>query len=378
MSYDKPYDGLRVVDLSQGIAGPYCAMLLAQYGADVIKVEPPEGDWARQLGRRVGDHTAFSIAGNLGKRSIVLDLKEDEDKQQLFRLLERADVFLEGFRPGVIERLGFGYDTAAARNPRLIYLSVSGYGQVGPLNEKPAMDPILQAFTGFMTANRDAHGNPQRIATIPVDMATALYCFQAVSAALYARQSEDRGRRIDVSLMQGAANLQVVRMMQTHLFGEQPKAATAPSGCFPCKAGHLFIVILQQADFVTFCGLTGLDEMAGDRRFRTPLERMHHQEELNRRVADVLKTKTASEWNDLLTAHGLQNERILEYGEFLDHPQVDANDLISWLAQPGVEGAVPLPNPPGTPHLVSGTAAAHAPRLGEHTSEVLAELNAEK
>ena len=149
MSHEKPYAGLRVVDLSQGIAGPYCAMLLAQYGADVVKVEPPEGDWARVLGPRYGSHTAFSVIGNLGKRSIVLDLKQAEDKETLRRLVRTADVFMEGFRPGVAARLGFDFETVKALAPGIVYVSVSGFGQTGPLSAKPAMDPVLQAFTGF-------------------------------------------------------------------------------------------------------------------------------------------------------------------------------------------------------------------------------------
>src|SRR5690606_32420460 len=136
MSYGSPYAGIKVIDLSQGIAGPYCAMLLAQQGADVIKVEPVDGgDWSRILGTRYADHTAFSIAGNLGKRSIALDLKSEEGKQVLWRLIQGADVFMEGFRPGVIGRLGFGWESVSAREPRLVYLSVSGFGQTGPLAE---------------------------------------------------------------------------------------------------------------------------------------------------------------------------------------------------------------------------------------------------
>src|SRR6478672_4260301 len=143
MSYDKPFAGLKVIDVSQGVAGPYCAMLLAQYGADVIKVEPPGvGDWARNLGVVYGDQCAYSLPANFGKRAIALDLKHDDGRAILWRLVEGADVFLQGFRPGVIDRLGFGYDAVAEREPRIIYLSVSGFGQAGPLAERPAMDPI--------------------------------------------------------------------------------------------------------------------------------------------------------------------------------------------------------------------------------------------
>jgi crotonobetainyl-CoA:carnitine CoA-transferase CaiB-like acyl-CoA transferase len=147
MSFEKPYEGLRVVDLSQGVAGPYCAMLLARYGADVIKVEPLDGDWARLLAPVYGDNTAFSVGANIGKRSIAVDLKSETGRGIVERLIPDADVFLEGFRPGVIDRLGFSYDRLAEINKSLLYVSISGFGQDGPLREKPAMDPVLQAFT---------------------------------------------------------------------------------------------------------------------------------------------------------------------------------------------------------------------------------------
>ena len=214
MSYDAPFAGLKVVDLSQGVAGPYCGMLLAQYGADVIKVEPTgEGDWARTLGTRYGDHSAYSIPANLGKRSIALDLKSDAGKEVLWRLIAGADVLLEGFRPGVLDRLGFGYEAVSQREPRILYLSVSGFGQTGPLSGRPAMDPVLQAFTGLMIDNKGEDGIPHRVPFIVIDMSTALYAFQALSAALYARRDEPRGRHIEVSLMQAASAMQSIRMM---------------------------------------------------------------------------------------------------------------------------------------------------------------------
>ncbi len=231
MSYDAPFAGLKVIDLSQGIAGPYCAMLLAQHGAQVIKVESlGEGDWARALGARYGSHTAYSIIGNMGKRSIAVDLKSEAGKQVVWRLLDGADVFLEGFRPGVIRRLGFDYTAVSARVPRILYLSISGFGQTGPLAERPAMDPVLQAYTGLMAENRGDDGIPHRVPVIVVDMSTALYAYQALSSALYARRDEAHGRYIEVSLMQAATALQSIRLMACHLEGGTMKPGGAPGG----------------------------------------------------------------------------------------------------------------------------------------------------
>src|SRR6185312_5708614 len=237
MSYEAPYAGLKVVDLSQGVAGPYCAMLLAQYGANVIKVEPPgTGDWARNLGVVYGDQCAFSIPANLGKRAIALDLKQDDGRAILWRLIQGADVFLQGFRPGVIERLGFGYDAVSEREPRIIYLSVSGFGQMGPLAERPAMDPILQAYTGLTVENRGEDGIPHRTPIIAIDMSTALFAYTAVSTALYARRDETRGRHIEASLMQAAAGLRVVRLMQSYLEDGAIRPPGAPSGVYQVAA----------------------------------------------------------------------------------------------------------------------------------------------
>src|SRR5262249_39525991 len=232
MSYDAPYRGLKVLDLSQGVAGPYCGMLLAQHGANVIKVEPTgDGDWARTLGRYYGGHSAYSIPSNLGKRSIGLDLKSDAGKEVLWRLIEGADVLLEGFRPGVLDRLGFGYEAVSKREPRLLYLSVSGFGQNGPLAGRPAMDPVLQAFTGLMIDNKGEDGIPHRVPFAVIDLSPGLSAFQALPAALYARRHLPYGRRIDVSLLQAASAMQVIRMIMVYLEGEQIRRAM-PSGVF--------------------------------------------------------------------------------------------------------------------------------------------------
>lgn len=374
MSYDKPYKGIKVVDLSQGIAGPYCAMLLAQYGADVIKVEPFEGDWARILGTTYGDHSAFSIAGNLGKRSIALDLKSEGGRDIVGKLIDEADLFMEGFRPGVIQRLGFGYDDVARRNPGILYLSISGFSQKGPLSTKPAMDPVLQAFSGFMMENKGQDGIPHRANPIVVDMSTALYCFQAVSAALYAKRDEPKGRFIDASLMAAASNLQVVRMMAVYLEKGEMKAPSAPSGTFPTADGYIQIVVLRDRDYVTLCNCLGLPALGADPRFQSREDRVTHSLYLTGAVSEALSKRTTAEWTAILTEAKLQNEAVLDYMQFLKHPHVEATGLVSWLNHSGVPEPIPVPNPPGATPLADGMARAHAPHLGEHTAAVLSEL----
>lgn len=373
MGYDAPFRGLRVVDASQGIAGPYAAMLLALYGADVVKVEPPEGDWARSLGRRYGDQTAFSLAGNLGKRSIVADLKTDEGREIVRRLATGADVFIEGFRPGVADRLGIGYDDIATLSPRAVYLSVSGFGQTGPDRERPAMDPILQSFTGLVWTNKGLDGIPHRVVPIVVDMSTALYSFQALSVALYARRDEARGCRLESSLMQSAACLQTVHMMAFHLEGGSMRQGLIPGGTFRTSDGWMYVLIHRNEDFPTLCDALGIPEIGRDPRFSTNDSRWRHLAEVNALLEDAFARNTAVAVAARLRAGGIMHQIVQDYIEFLKHPQVEATGAIAWLEQASA-GAVPFPNVPGVAALVSGTRRATAPGLDEHRAEILQEI----
>jgi len=374
MSYDAPFAGLKVVDLSQGIAGPYCAMLLAQHGAEVIKVEGiGEGDWARTLGTRYGSHSAYSIVGNLGKRSIAVDLKTPGGKQVLWRLLKGADVFLEGFRPGAIRRLGFDYDSVAAREPRLLYLSISGFGQTGPLAERPAMDPVLQAYTGLMIENRGEDGIPHRVPVIVVDMSTALYAFQALSAALYARRDETRGRYIDVSLMQAATALQSIRLMACHLEGGTMKPGGGPVGVFQIADGWMSMVAINDRDWRNLCAAIQMPALADDPRFATPALRLANDVALYAIVRPALAAEPWAVWSKRLTEARLMHERLNSYAEFLDQPHVRETGLIQWLTQAGLNRPVPVPVLPGMLHQLDGTPRATAPVTGQDTKPVLAE-----
>lgn len=374
MSYDAPFAGLKVIDLSQGIAGPYCAMLLAQHGAQVIKVESiGEGDWARALGARYGSHTAFSIIGNLGKRSIAVDLKTEAGKQVVWRLLDGADVFLEGFRPGVIRRLGFDYDSVSARAPRILYLSISGFGQTGPLAERPAMDPVLQAYTGLMSENRGEDGIPHRVPVIVADMSTALYAYQALASALYARRDETHGRYIDVSLMQGVTALQAIRLMACHLEGGTMKPGGAPGGVFQTADGWMSILAFNDRDWKSLCTVMDMPALAQDPRFADPAARLANDVALYAIVRPAIAARPCADWARRLTDARIMHERLNSYAEFLDQPQVRETGLIQWLSQAGVAQPVPVPALPGTPPAPDGTPRAEAPVPGQHTRAILAE-----
>lgn len=372
MSYAAPYAGLKVIDLSQGVAGPYCAMLLAQYGADVIKVEPTEsGDWSRSLGVVYGDHTAYSLPSNLGKRSIALDLKSAAGQAVLWRLIAGADVFLQGFRPGVIERMGFGYDAVAAREPRILYLSVSGFGQTGPLAERPAMDPVLQAFTGLVMENKGEDGIPHRVPIVAIDTSTGLYAFGALAAALYARQHEPCGRHIEASLMQAAASLQVVRMLQAHLEGVAPRPVNPPSGVFRTTDGWINVTVARQHEWVAYCDAIERPDLAEDPRYATFKDRLAHADEVMALLRPIIAARSVAEWSARFVARKVQHERVNTYADFLAHEQARTSGALAEIDHPGVERTLVLPNLIGPPTFEGGGARAASPSLGEHTEEIL-------
>ena len=373
MSYEKPYEGIKVVDLSQGIAGPYGAMLLALYGATVIKVEPLHGDWSRTLGKRYGDQTSFSIIGNLGKRSLAVDLKANEGRAIVRRLVDEADVFLEGFRPGVIGRLGFGYEEVSKTNPRLLYLSVSGFGQEGPLRERPATDSVLQAFSGFMSVNKGPSGFPHKVNMIVVDMPTALHTFQVLSAALFAREREEKGRYLENNLMQASAAFQAVNVMQAALEGVDAQSPVTPSGTYATSDGYINVTILHDHEFHGFCDAMGLPDLKHDIRYQTNDQRFTNLETLDVALKAAFMKAPTQEWQQRLTEARVLHEKVNNHVDFLEHPQVVQTDGVQWIDHPPI-GRIPVAYIPGTEPLRSGQPSAYAPALGEHTTDILLDL----
>ena len=373
MSYQKPFKGLKVIDFSQGVAGPYCGMLLAQHGAEVIKVEPKDGDWARNLGQEYGEHSAFSVAANLGKKSIIVDLKNTKSQSILDTIIKQSDIFIEGFRPGVIKRLGYDYDRLRKINPKLIYLSISGFGQNGPMSHKPAMDPVLQAFTGFMAENKGPDNIPHRTPVIIFDMTTALYATQLISTSLYARIREKFGRKIEISLMEAAAAMQSIRLMSGYMEGPYTHASS-PSGTFKTKDGWIQIIIVKNHEFIKFCNAVGWKKFIKDKRFVNNSERRKHEAILSREVQKLFIKEKTDYWKNLLNKYEVQNEKVQDYKDFIESEQTKAIDLISWLKQPTTEQIWPVPNIPGMPRFVDNDILSKAPSLGQHTEEILISL----
>ena len=373
MSYQKPYKGLKVIDFSQGVAGPYCGMLLAQHGAEVIKIEPKDGDWARNLGQEYGEHSAFSVAANLGKKSIIIDLKNKKSQSILDKIIKQSDIFIEGFRPGVITRLGYDYDRLKKINPKLIYLSISGFGQTGPMSHKPAMDPVLQAFTGFMSENKGPDDIPHRTPVIIFDMTTALYATQLISASLYARTNEKFGRKIEISLMEAAAAMQSIRLMSGYMEGPYTHASS-PSGTFKTKDGWIQIIVVKNHEFIKFCNAVGWKKFINDKRFVSNAERRKHEAILSREVQKLFIKEKTDYWKNLLNDYEVQNEKVQNYKEFIESEQTKALDLISWVKQPTTGTLWPVPNIPGMPKFTNDNLLSKAPSLGQHSKEILKSL----
>jgi crotonobetainyl-CoA:carnitine CoA-transferase CaiB-like acyl-CoA transferase len=377
MSYELPFEGLKILDLTQGIAGPSAAMMLAQYGADVIKVEPFEGDWSRHRGAGGDGVSSLSATTNLGKRSIALDLKKPHGGIVLRQLAERADVFMESFRPGVINRLGFGYSEVNSFNPTVVYLSISGFGQKGPLHERPATDAMLQAYSGIMGVNRGPVDDlPHRMPCWPIDVITGVYAFQAVAVALYARRDTKRGRFIDASLLQGAAGLQAIRIVDHVAGGAPDKPASGfpfPLSAFKAADGWVNISVMKDSMWPAFCNIIGLVELGANPSLARAKDRRAIAEELTPLIEKALSKIPSEQLSAQLQSEGILCERVQNYDEMLTHPQTQISGVFTWLDQPGV-GRAPFPNVPGPLPLAAGNKRALLPSVGEHSRQILNEL----
>lgn len=372
---ERAYAGLTVLDMGQGIAGPYCAALLGQHGANVIKIEPPAGDWIRLLGGGKDGMSALAIANNLGKRSICIDAAAPEGRAVLLKMAERADVFVENFRPGVMGKLGLDYAALAAVNPRLIYLSITGFGESGPDSHKPATDGVVQAMSGMAVANVDAAGEPQRIGILVPDGVSALYAAQCVGAALYARDRQPMrgsgGRHIRLSLAQCCAAFQAGQILDDFLFAGQYKPPiTVPAGLFATRDGHVVLATLRDAMWEGLCRALAREDWLTEARYATRALRAVCEEEINREVASIMRGRATQEWATLFEQHDVLFAPVQNYRELRDDPQMRHMGYFGETEQ-APYGRVPMPYIPGTER--SGSLRA-APRSGEHSREILAEF----
>jgi crotonobetainyl-CoA:carnitine CoA-transferase CaiB-like acyl-CoA transferase len=372
----KPFKKVTVLDMSQGIAGPMCAAILARQGARVIKIEPLTGDWMRFTGASQELMSANVISGNINKRSVAMDASKPAGREALQRLAQQADVLVENFRTGVMKRLGMDFPTLQALNPRLVYCSVTGFGAGGPYAAKAATDSVLQAFTGMLLANgvsttTDGVASlmPKRIGLYVPDNISALYGAQAISAALYERTETQRGQHIQISLAEASSAFQAGPMIDSFLFPDASArgAVLAPAGDYQTSDGWVVAAALTDDMFARLAKAVGQEQWLGDPRFSEGSLRKRNFVAINAELARVLKTYSTAQCVALLEQADVLVSAVNDYLQFKEAPQTQAMGYLGELEQ-APYGRLSVPHLPAADREMRP-----APRLGEHTREVLLE-----
>ncbi|GAB2684605.1 CoA transferase [Saccharopolyspora gloriosae] len=372
-------ENLTVLDLTQVMAGPYCCQLLGDLGADVIKVEPVgRGDATRQAtGHRLphGESAAF-LAVNRNKRGIALDLKSEAGRETFYRLVDEADVVVESFRPGVAARLGVDYPTLRERNERIVYASISGFGQTGPYSQRAGYDLIAQAMSGIMSVTGDAGGPPTKSGVPVADLSAGLFCAVGILSACLSRAATGRGQAVDTSLYDAALALSIWETSELWATGRAPgrlgsaHRVNAPYEALPTRDGHLTIGANNERLWQRLCAVLERPELPADERFATNTDRVRHRVELAGELARTLRTRDTEEWAELLLEAGVPVGPIRDYAQSCADPHTLAREMVLELEHP-TEGTV---RSLGVPVKLSGTPAGVrrvAPGLGEHTDELL-------
>jgi crotonobetainyl-CoA:carnitine CoA-transferase CaiB-like acyl-CoA transferase len=379
-------ENVRVLDVTNVLAGPFCSYQLALLGADVIKIEVPDcGDLARQLGadpelnkRLMG---ASFLAQNAGKRSITINLKHSRGREVFRRLVETADVLVENFRPGVMDRLGLGYEALKSLKPDLIYCAISGFGQDGPLKDNPAYDQIVQGLAGVMSVTGDERTAPLRAGYPVADTVGGITAAFAVAAALFRRESTGQGEWIDVSMLEATVATMGWAVSNWLIAGVEPtpmgneNMTASPSGVFKTGKGLLNIAANKQEQFETLCELIDRRDLISDSRYAGREARKQRRYELKVEIEAALKAKSASEWAKLMNGRGVPAGEILSVPDVVQHPQVIARGLVKRLPAPAAARDVVAVVRSGF-RLGSGDPqpASPPPALGAHTEQILAEL----
>lgn len=375
-----PLEGIRVLDFTWALAGPFATMQLADMGAEVVKVEYPENDEKqRGFGPYYEGISTFFFSPNRGKRGICVDLKTGEGKALVKRLAREADIVTENFRPGTMDRLGIGYGALRDENPRLIYAALSGFGQTGPYSGMAAVDAVAQAMGGTMGLNGELGGPPTRVGVSIGDMVGGLYLTIGVLAALRAREVTGEGQFVDVALMEAQMALCENAIVRRSAFGEDPTrqgsrhALLAPFGPFPTADGY--VVIANVKEWELFCALIERDEMAFDERFTSNGSRLENVEALEAGLIETLATKTTAEWFAIIEpANVCAIGKVNSIADLFDDPHLAARNMLVELPMPyGKPGTLTLPNSPlhlsGTPTVVGKPMPEH----GGDTDDVLHE-----
>jgi crotonobetainyl-CoA:carnitine CoA-transferase CaiB-like acyl-CoA transferase len=373
-----PLEDVKILDLSHALAGPFCSTMLGDFGAQVVKVEVPEvGDIARAWGPPFyNTETAYFISLHRNKKSIELDLKKDAGKELFFRLVEVFDVVLENFRVGTLQKLGIDYEKARARNPGIVYCSVSGFGQTGPYRDRAALDLIVQAESGMISITGEPGGRGVRAGVSIADMTAGLYAAFGIMNALRVKEKTGNGQYVDVSMLEGQLGLLQGTIGAYLADGVVPEPmgtaykALLPYQTFRTKTKDLALAVGSDRLWRIFCPIMGLHDIMDDPRFATNAARVEHRGELIAELQEVFLTKPYEEWEVLLLKHGIPVGAINTIDQVVEHPQVKARGMIVESDHP-VAGKVKIVGVPVKLSDTPGSVREPAPLLGQHTDEVL-------
>jgi crotonobetainyl-CoA:carnitine CoA-transferase CaiB-like acyl-CoA transferase len=376
-----PLAGIRVLDLTRALSGPFATMILGDLGADVIKVEDTwHGDDTRRWGPPFqGDDAAYFLSVNRNKRGLSVDLKTPEGRDIVRRLVSGSDILMENFRPGTAARLGLGYDQLSGQNPRLIYASISGYGQTGPSAGLPGYDAVAQAVSGMMSVTGEPDGEPVRSGTSLADVGAGMWALIGILAAMHARETSGRGQLVDISLLDGQLAWLTYVAGKYFATGVTPgrygsaHESLAPYQVFPTADAPLMVAVGSDAVWRRFTSAVGLDELADDPRYATNPDRVRNRATLIPRVSEALADRGCAEWTELLGAAGVPAGPVNTVPDALSQPQVTAREMVAEIDHPVAGRLRTL----GSPIKLSAQPASirrPPPVLGQHTDEILAEL----
>ena len=376
-----PLEDVRILDLTHALAGPFCSTMLADFGAQVIKLEPPgPGDLARAWGIPMpGGETSYFVGLHRNKRGIVVDLKRPEGKDLYFRLVEKCDVVLENYRVDALKRLGLDYDTARKRNKGIIYCSISGFGQDGPYRERAALDLILQAESGMISVTGEPGTTGTRAGVSIADLTAGMYAAYGVMLALRVKDRTGEGQRIDISMLEGQLSLLGTSFFNYFANGEVPKpmgtayAVVVPYQTFHTKTRDLALAIAGEKLWRKFCTVIGRPELTDDPRYRSTTDRMNNRGTLIPTLQEVFRTRSYEEWEPLLLANDIPVGAINNIAQVVEHPQVKARNALLTLDHPRA-GKVHTVGSPVRLSATPATVTRPAPLLGQHTHEVLREV----
>jgi len=377
-----PLSGIRIIDLTNVVSGPMATMMLADQGADVIKVERADGDFTRQLATRRGGHSASYLNNNRNKRSIVLDLKDPQDLETVKQLVADADVFVQNFRPGVADRLGLGYDALKRVNPRLVHMSIAGFGFDGPLVAKPVYDPLIQALSALTTVQAGSdEERPRLVRTILPDKLTAVQASQAITAALLARERTGEGQKVTLSMLDTVAAFLWGSDMNGHTFVgdelEKEESQSFMDLIYDVADGYLSISIMQDKHWRALAEATGRPDILVDPRFESAEKREINKDARLKLTQSIVKDMQRDVLLARLEAAGVPCAPVLTRTEMRQHPQMQANGTFIEYDHP-TAGRLRQARPPALFHGTPGGPVRPAPELGEHTQEILSGLDASK